>query len=66
MSYTVHVEMLDSEGNWKDSATPSFPVVPVTGDFITFGLATWEVLKRVIHSGGDSHIVADLTVKMVM
>ena len=66
MSHMVHVDMLDDEGNWKDSATPHFPVVPMTGDFITFGLATWEVLKRVIYSGGDSVIVAEITVKMVM
>lgn len=66
MRYTVHVDMLDCDGNWKDSATSTFPVVPVTGDFITLSLGTWEVIKRVIHAGTDDLIVADITVRQVM
>lgn len=63
-TYEVHVEMLDTNGEWQDSDFRNFPIVPVAGDFVTFGLNTWEVLKRVVQAGVDRH-AASITVKMV-
>lgn len=64
-SYTVHVEILTSEGDWKDSVTRHFPIIPVAGDFIIFGFGTCEVIKRVVHMGTNEPLDAWITVRPV-